>query len=80
MTEKKEFELFIIMDADGDLAVDGDESVAKDLFDENIGGSGPRRIVKLKVLMSPPAVEEGPEVDIPDSAGTTTHIEAEAAE
>jgi hypothetical protein len=80
MNEKVSIEIWIVMDADGDFAVDGDEGVAKDLFDENIGGSGPRRIVKLKVLMSPPAVEDGPEVDIPDSAGATTHIEAEAAE
>jgi hypothetical protein len=80
MNEKVSIEIWIVMDADGDFAVDGDESVAKDLFDENIGGSGPRRIVKLKVLMSPPAVEDGPTVDIPDSAGITTHIEAEAAE
>ena len=79
MTEKTEIEVWIVMDADADYAVGGTEDEAKEIFEDQVGGSGPRRIVKLKVRMAPPAVEEGPEIDIPDSAGTT-QIEAEAAE
>lgn len=81
MTEKIEIEVWIIMDEDGDYAVGGDRDEAIENFDNNIGGSGPRRVVKRTMLMTPPAVEEGPEIDIPDNAGEIEDAsdEAEAA-
>jgi hypothetical protein len=70
MSDKVKVEVFIVMDTGGDVAVGLDSDHATERFDEEVGGSGQRRIVKLTVWMAPPdEVEEGPEVDVPDNAG-----------
>ena len=76
MTDKKEIEVWIVMDADGDYTVGTSESDACEAFDENLGGYGPRRVVKLIAHMTPPVVEETT-LDIPDTAGI---LKVEAAE
>ena len=77
MIRKIEIEIVVVMDADGDYVVGVDQDQAQEMFDNDIGGNGPRRVIKLKVLMAPPKYEEGPTVNVPDTAGI---IEAAAAE
>ena len=79
MTEKYEIPIFVIIDSDGDYTVGKDQDEAIEVFEDTIGGSGPRRIVKLTARLTLPEVEDGPTIDIPDTAGTTEQIEVEAA-
>jgi len=78
MTEKKEIEIFVAMNEDGDFVAHEDGDEVGGILAENHGGSM-RRIVKITVCMAPPTIESGPTIDIPDTAGTTEQIEVEAA-
>lgn len=79
MTEKKEIEIFIVMDSDGDYAASADPDGAVEAFAAAIGGHAVRRMVKIKVCMSPPAIEDGPTMEIPDAAGIDLQVDGEAA-
>ena len=77
MTEKVECEVFLAMDEDENWYVGKDaESVVSDLSSD---GGVCMRTVKVTVKMAPPVLDEV-EVDVPDDAGTTTQVEAQAAE
>lgn len=81
MPEKINIEVWVVMDEDGYYAVGCDRDEAIENFENQIGGGGPRRVVKRVMRMAPPVVEEGPEIDIPDNAGEIEDAadEAEAA-
>ncbi len=51
-------EVWIAMNESGEYEVGPDEDAAIERFDDSIGGSM-RRLVRLKVAMTPPAVTEG---------------------
>lgn len=78
MTEKAEVKIVVAMNEDGDYVLASSEDVAIEKFDEDIGGYA-RRVICFTVHMTPPAVEETDEIDVPDTAGTTEQIEVEAA-
>ena len=61
------------MNESGEYAVGPDEDAAIERFDDSIGGSM-RRLVRLKVAMTPPAVTEV-DVTVPDEAGQTVNVE-----
>jgi hypothetical protein len=77
MTDKVTCEIFIAMNEDGGWIVCTDDSEALSNLAESEGGYH-ARVVKLTVKMTPPAMTEA-EVDVPDEAGETKEIEAEAA-
>ena len=77
MTEKIEIEYFLAIDEEGNTEIDTDATDAAARLAENWGGSV-CRIIKLKMKVAPPVIEEA-EIDIPDHAGTTESIEVEAA-
>lgn len=52
--ETCEIECFILIDAAGDYAVGKDDESACEAFDEQIGGNGARRMVKVKLVMPLP--------------------------
>jgi hypothetical protein len=76
MSEKIECTVFIAMNEDGDFVVVTDESDALSTLNDDVGGYS-ARIVKVVVKMTPPTMTEAT-VDVPDEAGETTKIEAEA--
>lgn len=77
MPEKVEVEVFIMMDAEGYVAVAGDKDGVRLAFTTDIGRPTlPVRITKHIALMTPPAVQNGPTVEIPDEAA---EMETEAA-
>jgi hypothetical protein len=77
MADKIEFEIVVMMDADGDRAVGLDEDQAREMFESEVGTPTlPVRFVTLKTRMAPPSMEYGAIIDIPDAVGT---IETEAA-
>jgi hypothetical protein len=59
-------EVWIAMNETGDYVVAKDEDEAVDLFNEECGGIG--RMIRLKVMMSPPEVTEI-DIEVPDDAG-----------
>ena len=61
----------MVIDSNGDYAVGVDYDEATQLFDDNIGGNGARRVIKLNVRASLPEEIEECAVDVPDDAGTT---------
>jgi hypothetical protein len=79
MTEQTKIEcpIFLAMNEDGDWAVNEDAQEAANSVAENNGGAAIRTI-RLIVKMAPPAITEH-EVDVPDEAGETKEVEAEAA-
>lgn len=77
MTEKPEklnFEIFIAMNEGGDVAFGTSANEAKELLVDNYESLAVR-IVAIGVAMTPPAIETGPHVDIPDNAGETVEVE-----
>lgn len=58
-TAKKEIEIYIVMDSDGDYEVGRDQDEAQESYADNISDSytGPRRVTCLKLRMTPPAVQ-----------------------
>jgi len=60
-------EVWIAMNEDGDYEVAKDEDDVVDLWNENVGGLS-RRLVRLRVTMSAPAVTEA-DVNVPEEAG-----------
>jgi hypothetical protein len=74
---KVECKIFIAMNEDGGWIVCNDESEALTKLGEDEGGYS-ARVVKLTVKMTPPTIIET-EVDVPDEAGETKEVEAEAA-
>ena len=74
MPDKVEAEIFIAMNEDGDYVVSADENEVLELFDSDVGGIC-RKVVKLTAKITPPVVEEV-SVDVPDTAGETTEVEA----
>jgi hypothetical protein len=78
MPDKISCEIFIACNEDDDWIVTHDESEALEKLAENAGGYQ-ARVVKLTVKMTPPVMTETA-VDIPDEAGSTQAIEAQAAE
>jgi hypothetical protein len=66
-------EVWIAMNESGEYEVGPDEDAAIERFDDSIGGSM-RRLVRLKVAMTPPAVTEV-DVSVPDEAGQTINVE-----
>jgi hypothetical protein len=78
MAEKIEVEVFVAINEDGDWAADSEAEVARDQMFENFGGYA-CRIVKLKLLVTPPSFEEPiATIDVPDEAGVTAAVEMEA--
>jgi hypothetical protein len=67
----------LAMNEDGDWSVHEDAQQAFDSVAEN-GGGACIRTVRLVVTMAPPEIAEVP-VDVPDEAGETKQVEAEAA-
>ena len=78
MPDKVEAEIFIAMNEDGNYVVSADDNEVLELFDSDVGGIC-RKVVKLTVKITPPEVEEV-SVDIPDTAGETTQVEAESSD
>jgi hypothetical protein len=79
MTEKSRVPIYIVMDASGYYGIGAGEQEALGDYVCDYGlPDGPMATAKVTVLMAPPAVVEGPTIDIPDSA--VASIEAEAAE
>jgi hypothetical protein len=76
MPTKKTCEIWLIVDGGGNYEVGADLSAAEDLFYDNVGGSGPRRVVKISVKITPPQIEEA-DVDVADTAGETVETTAE---
>jgi hypothetical protein len=79
MTDKVTCEIYLVINEDGDYEVGPDYDTAIDAFENSHGGSGPRRIVKLTAKITPPQIEDGGEIDVPDEAGETKEVETEAA-
>jgi hypothetical protein len=75
MTDQIEIEIFVAMNEDGGWVVATDEADAATQLDENEGGCH-RRIVMIKVKMTPPQITEA-SIVVPDEAGNT--VDAEAA-
>jgi hypothetical protein len=75
-TVKKTCEIWLIVDEDGNYECSGDRSTADELFNDNIGGTGPRRVVKLTVQITPPQVDDA-QVDVADNAGEQVEASAE---
>jgi hypothetical protein len=70
MSEMKEIEVWIVIDANGDCEVAGDRDQALDWYTENVGCSGPLRVAKVTVSMRPPAETSAEaKVVVPDDAG-----------
>lgn len=76
MPEKKTCEIYLAINEDGDYEVGDIDETAVDRLGENYGGYA-RRFVKIVVKITPPTIAEA-EVDVPDDAGETVKIEAEA--
>lgn len=70
-------EIFIAMNEDGDWEVATEASDAVECMVSNNGGDCVR-CIKINVHMTPPAIEET-ELDIPDEAGETKRVEAQAS-
>lgn len=68
-------EMFLVVDADGDCGFGADQDSAIENYNDNIGGSGPQRIIKLNVAVRLPVVIEA-DVTIPDEAGELVTVEA----
>ena len=51
-----EVSVFVMIDADGDYRTGHDDSSAMERFEEDIAGSGPRRMVKVILKMKLPTV------------------------
>ena len=66
-------EVWIAMNEDGDYEVAKDEDDVVDLWNENVGGLS-RRLVRLRVTMSAPAVTEA-DVNVPEEAGQAVNVE-----
>jgi hypothetical protein len=78
LRKQRGVEIFVAMNEDGDVAVSDDcGGDASQRLTENCGGIA-IRVASFTIHMMPPAVESGPAVTIPDSAGTTEQIEVEA--
>jgi hypothetical protein len=75
MTDKHTVEVWLVIDSSGDYDTGPDRDSAIDAFDNNIGGGGARRIIKL-IKLTFPAEEDEAEVDVSDTAGETTTAEA----
>lgn len=71
-TNQIEIEIFVAMNEGGGWIVTNDESDALTILSEDEGGYQ-ARVLKLKVKMAPPKMDEV-EVTVPDEAGTTTAI------
>jgi hypothetical protein len=76
MATKKTCEVWMIVDDDGNYEVGADRSDAGERFDDNIGGTGPRRVVRIDVKITPPQVEDA-EIDVADEAGEQIETKAE---
>jgi hypothetical protein len=66
-------EVWIAMNEAGDYEVAKDEDDVVDLWNENVGGLS-RRLVRLRVTMSAPAVTEA-DVNVPEEAGQAVNVE-----
>jgi hypothetical protein len=60
------------MNEDGDYEVAKDEDDVVDLWNENVGGLS-RRLVRLRVTMSAPAVTDA-DVNVPEEAGQAVNV------
>jgi hypothetical protein len=81
MSDKRMYEIVLIIDSNGDAAVGLDYNEATTVYDENVGGGAARRVIYLNVNVSPPK-EEVLTVDVADDAGAleAAVAETEAAE
>jgi hypothetical protein len=77
MTTKIECEIYLAMNEDGCWEINTDADDAIVALRDNYGGAVVRTI-KLTAKVAPPQIEEA-ELDVPDEAGTTEALEAEAA-
>ncbi len=66
-------EVWIAMNESGEYEAGPDEDTAIERFDDTVSGSM-RRLVRLKVTITPPAVTEV-DVTVPDEAGQTVNVE-----
>lgn len=80
MTDKVRCEVFLVIDEDGNYAVGVDYDQAKEMYNDNIGDYGPRRVIKRTFLVTPPQVEDTGEADVVDTDGETVEVEEEVAE
>ena len=79
MTHKPQLIVFIALNEDGEYEVGLTAEEAGERLHEQ-ATSYLIRTVEIAVHMALPQAEEGPVIEIPDTAGTTTQVEVEAAE
>jgi hypothetical protein len=78
MAGKHEIEVFVAINEDGDFGAGNSDETAKEQLDNDHGGYV-CRIIKLKLLITPPAYEEPiATINVPDQAGVTAAVETEA--
>lgn len=71
--EMHELEIWIVVDEGGDYAVGKDQDAACEAFDQEIGGTTPRRQVKVTLKVpAPVAIELTGEVPAEPTGGTLT--------
>lgn len=71
--EKLHFEIFIAMNEHGDVAFGHTAAEAKEILLDNYECACVR-VVAIGATMTPPSVETGPHVEIPDAAGETVEV------
>jgi hypothetical protein len=72
-TDKVHFEIFIAMNENGDVEFGHSAEEARETLLENYESNTIRSVVLL-AKMTPPALEAGPEVEIPDNARETVEV------
>jgi hypothetical protein len=70
------FDVYLMIDANGDYAVGVDVDQVAELYDETVAGSECRRLIKLTVSANLPKPVEA-SVTVPDEAGETVAAKAE---
>ena len=75
----KSFEVFLVIDSDGDYEVGIDRDQAVENFEQNIGNPAGARVIMVSVKANPPAeVEDAGVVIVPDTAGATVEASDDA--
>jgi hypothetical protein len=70
------FDVYLMIDANGDYAVGVDVDQVAELYDETIAGSECRRLIHITVSANPPVIVEA-NVTVPDEAGETISASVE---
>lgn len=68
--------VWLVVDTDGDAEVSIDEGDAEDRFEENIGGTAPRRKVRINVRLRVPQVTTT-SAHVPDESGQMVEAKPE---